>query len=212
MDVLKAHEKLMNIATMLNKIISKKEPDVLLQQTLKHMSKEMTSEMKNIAKSLSWEDKMVYARMKRSNSKSQEIKEVNECEKTTVPKKRQRLRLKRKAAPKSFLKEQTSNQMSSVWKRKLHHFIQKGVHPSSPAGCQLPGTPKQIGELLLEATKINKKTFLHGVKTLSMFSRFLLYKWRKKAKEQEQAKKTKSGKKARAVCLQCIPQSLCVTN
>ena len=197
---MKAHDNMLEVAKQLQKMSANKKFTAVSQKLLKHISNEMTTDMKALAKSISWKNKMSYYRMKRSNDQSMsgdsEVKKaVDKKKKTATNPPKKKVRLKRKAAPKSFLKEQTENLQSAVWKRKINQLIRNGVHPSSPADCKLPGTPKIIGELLWEGTKINRKTFQYGMNLLQkedLFPAVTLYKWRKKARVAEELKKNKN--------------------
>ena len=61
MNVLKAHENLVNIAERFTQIIVKEQGNGSTTKELRHMSSEMNSGMQQIAKSLPWRDKIAYA-------------------------------------------------------------------------------------------------------------------------------------------------------
>ena len=102
-----------------------------------------------------------------------------------VPTKK-RIRLFCKVKSTTVVPKHLSSQIAN-FKRKVRKLIKSGVHASSPDGCTLPSTPKQIGELLLEGAHIDKKAFQAGIQILredNLFKRDVLYKWRNKTKEQ----------------------------
>ena len=120
MEVLKAHENVLNIAIKLQKISTTEKLNMPLQKVLKRMSHKMTTDMIALAKTLPWKDKMTYARMNRVKNKQEEGNQANESKQTTAtipPKKK--VWLKWRTAPKFFVKEHTENLQSTVWKHKF---------------------------------------------------------------------------------------------
>ena len=137
-----------------------------------------------MAKTIKWKDRVAHKRMKLT-PKRKTSNETNLFSTPPAPVKK-RIRLLRKVKSTTVVPEHLSSQIAN-FKRKVRKLIKSGVHVSSPDGCTLPSTPKQIGELLLEGTHIDKKAFQAGIQILredNLFKRDVLYKWRNKAKTQ----------------------------
>ena len=75
-------------------------------------------------------------------------------EEDCVPKKKRARRTCVKICTKPVDDSQTIK--IDVWKRKVKKMIRDGVHESTQEGCNLIGTPHQIGKLLLEGTDLGK--------------------------------------------------------